>query len=34
VGSNSTLVAPDSLVIGRAHQLVKKGWAKKRRERK
>jgi bifunctional UDP-N-acetylglucosamine pyrophosphorylase/glucosamine-1-phosphate N-acetyltransferase len=27
-------VPPDALAIGRAHQLVKEGWAKTRRERK
>ena len=26
-------VPPDSLAVGRAHQVVKEGWAKKRRER-
>jgi bifunctional UDP-N-acetylglucosamine pyrophosphorylase/glucosamine-1-phosphate N-acetyltransferase len=27
-------VPPDALAVGRAHQVVKEGWAKKRRERK
>ena len=37
VGAASVItkpVPPDSLAVGRAHQVVKEGWAKKRRERK
>ena len=37
VGAGSVItkpVPPDSLAIGRAHQFVKEGWAKTRRERK
>jgi bifunctional UDP-N-acetylglucosamine pyrophosphorylase/glucosamine-1-phosphate N-acetyltransferase len=37
VGAGSVItkpVPPDALAIGRAHQFVKEGWAKKRRERK
>jgi len=37
VGAGSCItkpVPPDSLAVGRAHQIVKDGWAKKRRERK
>jgi bifunctional UDP-N-acetylglucosamine pyrophosphorylase/glucosamine-1-phosphate N-acetyltransferase len=37
VGAGSVItkpVPPDSLAVGRAHQFVKDGWAKKRRERK
>jgi bifunctional UDP-N-acetylglucosamine pyrophosphorylase/glucosamine-1-phosphate N-acetyltransferase len=37
IGAGSVItkpVPPDSLAIGRAHQLVKEGWAKRRRERK
>jgi bifunctional UDP-N-acetylglucosamine pyrophosphorylase/glucosamine-1-phosphate N-acetyltransferase len=36
VGAGSVItkpVPPDALAIGRAHQVVKEGWAKKRRER-
>jgi bifunctional UDP-N-acetylglucosamine pyrophosphorylase/glucosamine-1-phosphate N-acetyltransferase len=37
VGAGSVItkpVPPDALAVGRAHQVVKEGWAKKRRERK
>jgi bifunctional UDP-N-acetylglucosamine pyrophosphorylase/glucosamine-1-phosphate N-acetyltransferase len=37
IGAGSVItkpVPPDSLAVGRAHQVVKEGWAKKRRERK
>jgi bifunctional UDP-N-acetylglucosamine pyrophosphorylase / glucosamine-1-phosphate N-acetyltransferase len=37
VGAGSVItkpVPPDSLAVGRAHQVVKEGWARKRRERK
>jgi len=37
VGAGSVVtkpVPPDALAIGRAHQVVKEGWAKKRREKK
>jgi bifunctional UDP-N-acetylglucosamine pyrophosphorylase/glucosamine-1-phosphate N-acetyltransferase len=37
VGAGSVItkpVPPDSLAVGRAHQIVKEGWAKRRRERK
>jgi bifunctional UDP-N-acetylglucosamine pyrophosphorylase / glucosamine-1-phosphate N-acetyltransferase len=37
IGAGSVItktVPPDSLAVGRAHQFVKEGWAKKRRERK
>jgi len=37
VGAGSVITKPvpaDSLAVGRAHQVVKEGWAKKRRERK
>ncbi|MBV9405343.1 MAG: bifunctional UDP-N-acetylglucosamine diphosphorylase/glucosamine-1-phosphate N-acetyltransferase GlmU, partial [Acidobacteriaceae bacterium] len=37
IGAGSTItrdVEPDSLALGRAHQVDKPGWAKKRRERK
>jgi len=37
VGAGSVLtkpVPPDSLAVGRAHQIIKEGWARKRRERK
>lgn len=37
IGAGSVItkpVPPDSLAIGRAHQMVKEGWAKTRRERK
>lgn len=37
IGAGSVItkpVPPDALAIGRAHQFVKEGWAKKRRERK
>jgi bifunctional UDP-N-acetylglucosamine pyrophosphorylase/glucosamine-1-phosphate N-acetyltransferase len=36
VGAGSVItkpVPPDSLAVGRAHQVVKEGWARKRRER-
>jgi bifunctional UDP-N-acetylglucosamine pyrophosphorylase/glucosamine-1-phosphate N-acetyltransferase len=37
VGAGSVITKPvpsDSLAVGRAHQIVKEGWARKRRERK
>ncbi len=37
IGAGSVItkpVPPDSLAVGRAHQVVKEGWARKRRERK
>jgi bifunctional UDP-N-acetylglucosamine pyrophosphorylase/glucosamine-1-phosphate N-acetyltransferase len=37
VGAGSVITKPvpeDALGVGRAHQFVKEGWAKKRRERK
>jgi bifunctional UDP-N-acetylglucosamine pyrophosphorylase/glucosamine-1-phosphate N-acetyltransferase len=37
IGAGSVITKPvpaDSLAVGRAHQIVKEGWAKKRRERK